>query len=60
MRRLEADNIEGAQKRLRETSATPKACSRCAGKPCLAVCTRGAFAEAPVPIPELLIAAERA
>lgn len=59
LRRLEADNLEGAQKRLRETSATPHACLHCAGKPCLANCTRSAFADEPVPIPELLIAAER-
>ncbi len=60
MRRLEADNIEGAQKRLCETSTWPSACVQCAGKPCLTICTRGAFADTPVPIPNLLIAAEKA
>ncbi|MBN1921156.1 MAG: FAD-dependent oxidoreductase [Anaerolineae bacterium] len=60
LRRLEADNIEGARKRLQETSVSPSACAHCEGRPCLVACTRNGFDNAPVPIPNLLIASETA
>ena len=55
MRRLEATNVDGARKRLVETDARFPSCATCAGKPCLAACSRGSFAES-VPIPSLLAA----
>ena len=53
MRRLEATNVDGARKRLVETDARFPSCAACAGKPCLAACSRGSFAGS-VPIPALL------
>lgn len=55
MRRLEATNVDGARKKLAETDARFPSCAACEGKPCLAACTRGSFAEH-VPIPSLLAA----
>jgi prolycopene isomerase len=63
MRRLEAGNILGAARKLREASSRREApsagrapCSGCAGKPCLAACSRLDFDDKSVPIAELLIA----
>ena len=52
MRRLEADNVLGAARRLRELAA-PGACASCRGRPCQEACRRGEIDEA-LPIAELL------
>jgi prolycopene isomerase len=55
MRRIEADNLDGARKRLREAmSGGAYPCASCAQRPCLSVCSRREVDERPVPIPELL------
>jgi prolycopene isomerase len=56
MRRIEADNIAGAHKRLLDTDTRYFGCASCPGTPCLGVCKRTSFAGAPVPIPALLTA----
>jgi prolycopene isomerase len=54
MRRLEADNLIGASRRLMETDSRFPGCADCEGRPCLSACNRTSFADAPVPIPSLL------
>lgn len=58
MRRLEANNILGARRLLREASPHGGACVRCDKKPCLAVCGHAEVDGTSLPIPELLAALE--
>jgi len=57
MRRLEADNIPGAARRLRETAA-PGTCATCRDRPCRQACRRGEIDEA-LPIDTILSTLDR-
>lgn len=54
MRRLEADNVLGAARRLRESGAWASSCAGCAAKPCVRVCSRLSFGAEALPVPRLL------
>jgi prolycopene isomerase len=57
MRRLEADNILGAARRLREAAA-PGTCAACHDRPCRQACRRGEIDDA-LPIDTILSALDR-